>query len=100
MANLNSPIKHSSKNLFAVKAAVQSVYPQHPQAVQIMGGVNTLASVILGVISVGSITVGQAAAKVESALLKMFPLILQMLNSLAGLGGARETLEKILKKLA
>jgi Flp pilus assembly pilin Flp len=94
MSNLNAPIKNSKNNLSSVKAAVQSVHAQHSQVV------NALAGVILGVISVGMITVGQAAAKVESALKKALPAVIQMLSQLSGLGNFRVTIQKILLKLA
>lgn len=100
MNNLNAPIKTSSKNIIAVKAAVQTVSGQHPWAVQVMGGVAALSNVILGVIAAGTYTVGQAEAKVEQALMKMVPLTMQMMNNLLGLGECRTALQKILKQLA
>lgn len=99
MVDVNAPIKHSKKNLNSVKAAVQSVSAQHSQVINALGGVNALASVILGAISVGMITVGQAASKVENALQKTVPLVIQMLSKTAGLGNLRATIEKILQKL-
>ncbi len=100
MSNLNAVIKTSSKNIFAVKAAVQTVSVQHPWAVQVMGGVAALSNVILAVITAGTYTVGQAASKVEQALQKTMPVVIQMMNQTLGLGGCGTVLQKILKQLA
>jgi hypothetical protein len=100
MSNLNAPIKNSKKNLSSVKAAVQNVHAQHSQVVNALGGVNALAGVILGVISAGMITVGQAAAMIESALKKALPAVIQMLSQFVGMGNFRATIQKILLKLA
>ncbi len=102
MSNLNAPIKNSKKNLSSVKAAVQSVSAQHQQAVQTMGGVNALAGVILGVVSVGMITVGQAFSAIAKTMPHIFPAMMQMMNMMqnAAQAESRTALQKILKQLA
>jgi hypothetical protein len=101
MFNANAPIKNSKKNLPSVKAAVQSVSAQHQQAVQAMGGVNALAGVILGVISVGPVTAGQAFNAVSKTMPNMFPAMMQMMQTMhnAMQADCRATLQKILKLL-
>lgn len=106
MINLNAPIKNSKKNLHSAKAAVQSVSAQHQQAVQAMGGVNALAGVILGVISVGMITVGQSFHAIAKTMPHIFPAMLQMQMQMmqmmqsAASEDCRAALHKILKQLA
>lgn len=101
MFNANAPIKQSKKNLPSVKAAVQSVQAQHHQAVQVMGGVNALAGVILGVISAGMVTAGQAFNAVAKTMPHMLLAMMQMMQSMQNAQQAecKTALQKILKQL-
>lgn len=101
MFNANAPIKNSKKNLPSVKAAVQSVSAQHQQAVQAMGGVNALASVILAAISVGMITAGQAFNAVAKTMPHLLLAMMQMMQSMQNAQQAecKTAIQKILKQL-
>lgn len=98
--NLNKPIHNSKKNLNSVKAAVLLVQGQRPQAIQLMGGVTVVSNLVLAAISFGTVTVGQAADRVEQGLAKAIPMTLSVLNNLLGLGGCREVILKILNHLS
>ena len=97
--NLNKPILNSKKNLNSVKAAVLLVQAQKSQAIQLMGGVTVLSNIVLAAISFGSVTVGQAADRVEQGLAKAIPMTISFLNNLLGLGGCRAVILKILNNL-
>ncbi len=98
--SLNKPILSSKKNLNSVKTAVLLVKGQNPQAIQLMGGVNVLSNIVLVAISLGSVTVGQAADRVEQGLAKAIPMTISFLNNLLGLGGCRAVILKILNYLS
>jgi hypothetical protein len=91
----NKLIPNSKKNLNSVKAAVRLVHAQKPQAIQLMGGVTVLSKTVLAAISFGSVTVGQAADRVEQGLAKTIPMTTSFLNNLVGLGGCRTVILKI-----
>lgn len=97
--NLNKPILNSKKNLNSVKGAVLLVQAQKPQAIQLMGGVTVLSNIVLAAISLGAVTVGQAADRVEQGLAKAIPMTISFLNNLLGLGGCRQVILKILNYL-
>ncbi len=100
--NWNAKIKSSKKNLPSIALAVQTVRGQHPQAVQMMGGVNALAALILGVVSAGMITVGQALQAIGKAMPHIFPAMLQMLQTIqnAAKEDCRVALMQILQLLS
>jgi hypothetical protein len=100
MKGKSAPIKASNKNLSAVKTAVQRVATEHPWAIEAMGGVTTLSSVILGAISTAGITVQEAAAATESALETVIVLTMKMMSKQMGLAECRQALLKILQRLA
>lgn len=95
MFNANAPIKNSKKNLPSVKAVVQSVHAQHPQAVQVMGGVNA----INGVISADMVTAGQALTAAAKTMPHIFPAMMQNMQN-AMQADCRIALQKILKQLS
>jgi hypothetical protein len=97
--SLNKLILSSKKNLNSVKTAVILVQGPNPQAIQLMGGVNVLSNIVLAAISLGSVTVGQAADRVEQGLAKAIPMTISFLNNLLGLGGCRAVILKILNHL-
>ncbi len=90
---------NSKKNYAAVSAALQFVKAQHGFAIQKMGGATVLTTVILAAITTGSMTLGQAADKVEQALAKTLNVTIAFLASLIGLGGVRDVVLKILNRL-